>query len=422
MDNNSKKYKIALLCGAGCEGDDQLELPLGSFFKKDIVLSNEAKFFFGKLNSNKDFSMKNGAIIDARCSSILYQTFKENSELLEKLESKNQEIIKAYNSYRNESLKQSDNKNIVSDFKNLYKNFVLDEKTDSVSESEKEIFFKNISLCSFADELFNYLRFPKIYQTETTKVLKLYYSAFCSIIKSLLKISKSKTIEEYFKNDKDKKFSDDIVQNRRKIQSIIEDCESSIIEKRKDDNNLYYSIIKKKLSPNETCIITTNYTKFAQMITGFDVAYLHGRLDIFEDLFTKKVSKIENFTNYESVIFPFIFIPSGVKPIVCKWQVKQYEMAIKAFEEAEALIILGYSINSDDEHIKNFIRDRLENKKKVYLFKYENYEDKDKRRKFKETTTEDFENSPYLKIIFFSDTNKHLNSFEDELNNILTSL
>lgn len=407
MGNNSKKYKIAFLCGAGCEGFGQMGLPSGSSFKKDIVLSNDARFFFDKLNSNKDFSMKNGAIIDARCSSILYQTFKENSELLGKMENKNQEIIKAYNSYRNESSRHPDNKNIVSDFKNLYKNFVLDEKDGSVLESEKEIFFKNISLCSFADELFNYLRFPKIYPTETTKVLKLYYSAFCSIIKSLLKISENKNIKEYF--------SDDIVQNRRKIQSIIENCESSIIEKRKEDNNLYYSIIKKYLSPDETCIITTNYTKFAQMITGFDVAYIHGRLDMFEDLFTKKVSEIENFTNQESVIFPFIFIPSGVKPIVCKWQIKQYEMAIKAFEEAEALIILGYSINSDDEHIKNFIRDRLENKKKVYLFKYEN-------KKYSENTENDFGNAQYLKIISFSDKSKDSNSFENELNNILTSL
>ena len=67
---------------------------------------------------------------------------------------------------------------------------------------------------------------------------------------------------------------------------------------------------------------------------------------------------------------PFIFIPSGVKPVINLKIVEQYKTAYEAFTESELLCILGYSINTDDEHIQNFIRERLALGKKVILFLY----------------------------------------------------
>lgn len=402
--------RIAFLCGAGCEGAGQLGLTSGSSFKKDIVLSKDVKSIFEKLNSNKDFSVYDGAIVDARCSNILYQTLKEHKALINKLSPQNRKIFAVYDSYRIKTISDSDRQNAITAFKELYKGFL--GKNDFVCEDERTCFFQNISLCSFADELFNYLRFPNIYRVETGKVMKLYYSAFYCMVNSLSDTAGNKSPKEEITNN------ESMFKNRKKIQSLIENYETSIIKKYAGkNNNLYYSIMRKYLRPDEAFIVTTNYTKFAELLTNFKVSYLHGRLDMFESVFSKNIDELKNFKDEGDVIFPFIFIPSGVKPIVCQWQIEQYAMAIKAFDEAEALVILGYAINSDDEHIKNFIKDRLKNNKTVYFFKY--VDSDDDTAEFNENISKEFCNSDFFKVVYFSDKNRKYNSFEEELCNIL---
>ena len=112
-------------------------------------------------------------------------------------------------------------------------------------------------------------------------------------------------------------------------------------------------------------VVTTNYTGFAESIIGLPVekvAYIHGRLNLFEDVKTKKVANISSFSDDE-VIFPHIFIQSGIKPVVSSNQITELYKATEAILHSDNLIIIGYGVNSDDEHISNLLRERLQNGK-----------------------------------------------------------
>lgn len=416
---NERKKKICFLFGAGCEGNGQIGLPSGANFKKDIVLSKEMNSLYKKIN-NSNVKMQNSAIIDARCQNILYQTYKEHKDKLSVFSEGNKKIIEDYIKYREGKIETEDPKReeVKRKFKELYKTLIgaaSDLKNSIlVSDEEKNAFFENLTICSFSDELFNYLRFPNEYETEVTKVKKLYFSAYYSIIKKIYELAENKNFEtEYLDINKNL----DVLDFRKKFANDIESWQKKICADKKDDPNLYYNVIKKLYSFNqdkfeEPAIITTNYTNFAETLTEFKVSYLHGRIDLFEETNKKTVGELSKFT-VKSEIFPFIFIPSGIKPIVCIWQMEQYCSAISEFKDSDLLCILGYSINSDDEHIQNFIHDRLNNGKRVVLFNY-------KAPDSKETKSNPFDSRIEIKNI--SDSQKDNNTFEKVLTELMKTL
>ena len=367
-NKDSKKNKIAFLCGAGCEGKSQFELPSGANFKEDILRSKNIKSLYERINNSPRFAeILNGAIIDARCSNILYQTFFEHEDLLEQLSNESKDCIQKYILYRKDKIETHDEKEkITKNFQELYKKLLVESNDDSILKKEKDLFFKNITLCSFSDELFNYLRNPELYKTEVSKIEKLYFSAYLSIVKSIYEIAEQKKFDDYIGY-----FASDRKNFRHSFQFDLRNWQNKIVDENDNKKNLYYSIIKEKISERniEGTIITTNYTNFAERITNFKTAYIHGKIDWFEDIKTKEVKELAEFSN-EQEVMPFIFIPSGVKPVINLKIVEQYKTAYEAFTESELLCILGYSINTDDEHIQNFIRERLALGKKVILFLY----------------------------------------------------
>lgn len=406
-----EKRKIAFLCGAGCESSSQLGLPSGARFKEDVLRSTNIKSLYDKINGVSEYTtISNGAIIDARSSNVLYQTFIEHGNLLNQLSPKSKECIKKYISYRKNEIKNENEKSeTIKNFKELYKNFLSDSNDNTVSQNDKDLFFEHITLCSFSDELFNYLRKPKLYKTEVTKIEKLYFSAYLSIIKSIYKTATNKDFEKNYLVFSDYK------DFRSKLQEDLNNWQNEIIEKVEDPKQLYYSIIKEKISERNLIgtIITTNYTNFAEKITGFTTAYLHGKIDWFEDIETKEIKSITAFSN-EKEIMPFIFIPSGVKPIINLKLIEQYKIALEAFTESDLLCILGYSINTDDEHIKTFIRERLAMEKKVVLFLYSKDGDSSEEAK---SYKEMFESNPCLEILPIRNTEDFCMSLEKLLKN-----
>lgn len=416
---NERKKKICFLFGAGCEGNGQIGLPSGANFKKDIVLSKEMNSLYNKIN-NPNVKMQNSAIIDARCQNILYQTYKEHKEKLSVFSESNKKIIEDYIKYREGKFESEDPKReeIKRKFKELYKS-LIDAASDLknsilVSDEEKNAFFANLTFCSFSDELFNYLRFPKEYETEVTKVKKLYFSAYYSIVKKIYELAENKNFEDDYLEANENLNTSGF---RTKFAEDIKSWQEKICANKKDDPNLYYNVIKKLYSFNqdkfeEPAIITTNYTNFAETLTEFKVSYLHGRIDLFEETNKKTVGELSKFTD-ESEIFPFIFIPSGIKPIVCIWQMEQYCSAISEFKDSDLLCILGYSNNSDDEHIQNFIHDRLNNGKRVVWFNYMSSDSK-------ETVSNLF--GPRIEIKDISDSQKDNNTFEKQLSELMKTL
>lgn len=255
-----------------------------------------------------------------------------------------------------------DNRNNIRDaFYKLYKkelyDVIVDENVKELGEFPEK-FLECVCPYSYIDSLFNYLRTPNKYKTETAKVMKLYYSAFNSVFTKLgIQLD-----------------SNDIMENRRKLQDGLKD--TKLFEKLENwsAEKLYYRIIKKYKTELgkifDVDVITTNYTPFAEQIIELeekDIAYVHGKLMWFEDVETKEVKNISEFKE-DRIIFPFIFVQSGIKPVVSPIQIKEYAKSVNFLENAEYIIVLGYGINSDDEHIVNMLRDcKGKEKKIIYL-------------------------------------------------------
>lgn len=361
------KIKSAFLLGAGCEANAQLGISSGAEFKKDIVFSKGFKTLYGLLNSEDKFNPNKGSCLSWNSHKIFFQTVSE-TESGKLHEFKENPIYIDYLKYLTNPKKENEDKK--EKFKDYYKTYIYDElnnlaKDNSIVAPENSIlkeFLENVSLCSFLDGMFSSLRYPTKYEITVNKLLKIYFSAYKSIIKKFeinYESYKNKTLHE----------------KRKCFANELRFAQQTIMENKKKDSEknpkkkCYYEIIG-ELKSTDTAIITTNYTDFSMGLSGLPedrVSYIHGKLNLFEDIQSKRVCSLEDFENDE-VVMPFLFLPSGVKPIVCDWQIQQYEKACRAIREAENLFVLGYGANSDDEHIANFLRERLNSSKKIIWY------------------------------------------------------
>lgn len=351
MESNKKKT-VTFLFGAGAEKD--LGLPSGSDFKKDIVLGENAETIYRYVNEDSEntYKIKDGFLLSWNSYHTLYQTLSENDSLRNMLTNDERKIFEEYERINQNSEKNIDiKKDITVEFNNLYKTLVYEKiKSNELGEFQNE-FLKCISMCHFLDSRLNSLRLPENYKKETGKVLRILYSAFCSIYKGI---------------DGNFPFDDvdiPVKERREKLFQAIENGQDIIVKNAKNNSELYYNIIKEKvLDKNYDCsVITTNYTNFAEKLMGLNethVAYIHGRLDIFEDIESKIAKPITEFES-DKKIMPFLFVPSGVKPVVNSWQIEQYAKACDWIKNSDYLVVLGYGLNSDDEHVINFLRERM---------------------------------------------------------------
>ena len=387
------KKKITFLTGAGCEGAGQLGLPVGAGFKKDTILAKGVVDLIYSINQKTGSQIKNGTIIAQNSTSILYQTIMEHG--IENLVHKPDESSKPdesdktiFKNYLNiDSFSSEDQKEIRKKFKSIYRNKFYDVITDDAPEETLSdpvrFFLEKACFYSAVDSLFNHLRKPEQYKTEVNRVIKLYFSAFQSIIKKLFNEKEKMEYEEILKSKAT------ISEKRNRLSALILHAQERIAEENAHNDNVYYHSIR-ALSQRpdlDVSLITTNYTIFAEKLTGLDkskIAYLHGRLDLFEAVQTKRVAALSEFAETD-LIFPFIFIQSGVKPIVNSLQIREFAKAVSAINDSDELHIIGYGINSDDEHITNLLRERLYSGKKIIIYLHgDNKKDDDKKKMLEE--------------------------------------
>ena len=142
------------------------------------------------------------------------------------------------------------------------------------------------------------------------------------------------------------------------------------------NRSTYYSMLKK--SKLKSKVATTNYTSLAETKTERSTIYLHGKLTWFEDLTRLTVfdctdSKEQQLLNKSNRILPFILIPSGVKPLICPKQIREFSKFIEELDDTDTLVVVGYKFNSEDNHINSIIADWLRNANKTLI--YLNYND-----------------------------------------------
>ena len=391
--------KYTFLFGAGAEGGGQLGMPTGEQFKFDILRAKDVNKFAMSFIGSEKYNFDNQMMFSCNNTSVLYQTIREMEETI-KIEDNNEEIgrkqileelfdkkdieaVNDYLDYKHGMYDKCDGEeriNIANKFRNIYYESFYKELKDIKNTNELEnnprlhTFLKFAGVYSYYDSLFNYLRKPNLYKREVSKLIRLYYAALSSMCEALYEKTGKKTNNKFVFNGTE--------HDRKKLFACICDMQKSIIEEfdtksEKKKKDIYYYMVK-KFSDNrkdvDINIVTTNYTMFAEEISGVsedNVSYLHGKLGLFESVKDKRIDTLDNFNNNED-IFPYLLVQSGIKPIINYTQLKELYKGSNALIEADVVMILGYGLNTDDEHIVNVLRERLRakdiNKRRILYF------------------------------------------------------
>lgn len=115
---------------------------------------------------------------------------------------------------------------------------------------------------------------------------------------------------------------------------------------------------------NAVGIITTNYTPIINTIGPDKVVYTNGCLNLFEypfELTVHDFSKETTIIPIHKMYFPFILGTSSIKPVIDAVQIQQIHKMYEILKKSDTLIIIGYAINVDDNHLNSFIRSFLMN-------------------------------------------------------------
>lgn len=349
--------KICFLFGAGAEGKGQYGLPSGASFNRDLLVSEKGNGFFRALN-NADFkefvNIKNSKNIYYNNHTSLYYLYKQSEQFRELLSDDEKGICDAYLEYKEENKSEKSKEDCrKKDFTELFRNRFYDKIINNEIDNDKtlEYFLENCLLIDNLDSCFNSLSCPEIFKTEVGRVISCYCSAYFSIYKKL--------------------YNSDWPKDRNDVINTINKPFNCL----NHPANSYYLAIKRiieKYRNIQFSFCTTNYTKIAESIIGHEEAfsYIHGRLDLFENLITKEIKTLDEFAESD-IIFPFLAIRSGIKPIINSTQIKEWNRFVTNLDDSDILIIVGYGFNSDDEHITNIIRGFVCDKtKKVYQTNY----------------------------------------------------
>lgn len=140
----------------------------------------------------------------------------------------------------------------------------------------------------------------------------------------------------------------------------------------------YYRIIKELSTTLDVSVVTTNYTLYCEEVSELScekIAYVHGRIGLFESPKDLCVYDVEDKKDAKAIdgkaVFPYIFIQSGIKPIVERKQIEEYWKMIRFIDEANKIIIVGYRLNHDDNHINSIIRSAVKQGKEVVYLSFD---------------------------------------------------
>lgn len=338
--------KTTFLFGSGADTCVSNKLKSGEEFSKELIQGNYKKER-GYLLGN-DVSRYN--LVYPTSVKVFIQTIASYEKDAEKifLDDDYNDCIEYYNNGTDKVEFERIKKLCKAWYNDLFNN-----KLDGPKTEERDFFLKHAVFFDALDEKFNSLRY-KEHNSNAKRVINAYYTIFILMMHSLYDLNDF----EWSMENVCKKLN----YNYDKIKI------------RKN----YYDIVKN--SHIDCSVVTTNYTELAEILTANkETLYLHGKLTWFEDLDNFTVYDCKNADEREKIInnrncIPFIMIPSGVKPIICKKQIEQFYEFIQQLQNSDFLCIIGYRFNSEDDHINSIIGEWLrnnENKKMIY-FNYKN--------------------------------------------------
>lgn len=354
-----KENVVSILFGSGADTNYNANLGSGASFSK-ALLQNSYKDKCKKVTGNSS----KYSLIYRQSKKVYIQTILENEEKANEagIEPEIIDICKEY-PFKNSEEKQEEykykNEKLTVACEDWYELLKLENSPEDKSEEKIQNFFlKNAVFFSSLDEKFNSLRYNGgKWSANAKRVINAYYTVFFYMAENV--------------------YNKDAMNNINSIRDLLNFLKyvKKSDESSKNNDKKYYDILKNFLDSSEenNCryfVTTTNYTDYVSEIFGTtNTAYLHGKLKWFEDLKTLQVFDCEDDNEYDKLLeiaetqikskqtrlIPFIMIPSGVKPLICKKQINEFKKFSDDLDKSDYLVIVGYNLNSEDNHINSII-------------------------------------------------------------------
>lgn len=395
-------FKIAFLFGAGAEGKGNFNMPNGMEYLLKSVMYSSKQDESVKKPSYRELDALKAFFNDSDDKNQVSEKYFENTYKYRKDRISRETIEKSIffhlvcpNAMKDKKLFSQIYDNIEDEFRAILqkmacgktqtysqiKSKVLKEILDYTEDKkdEKIQFVVSASLLSGKlDAYFHTLIDPKKYgEINFSKVFNYYWKCYFTIVEALLRYLKSlnsdslKWVDAYFQDDElqyEKVLRELAAFTRKLYETEIpeESCQTT-----------YYHLIREKVKetnhrvPNSVELkgaITTNYFNLCEKVMGLcseRVAYINGQLKHFEFPEILEVrdairfeSDLSGFGN-EHLFFPFIFGQSFVKPIVHPIQIKEFRKMDLILRQLNCLVVLGYGMNEDDNHLNAYLHDYL---------------------------------------------------------------
>lgn len=387
---NGYEYLISTLCTQ--KSDTGYTAALKEFF--DGKYYDDSYVYFSYTIDATSFMLRNFLIKKSLSDKNFFNTYK--NDICEILSDEELKPIKSAFDYNEEYTKNANSaKSLKDDLKKELKKILSKEKThkcDITSSLLKDLFEEseingekclsfdiNVGIGGVPDSYFHTIINPsKFGPKRFSKIFNFYWSCYFTILEDILKFLSDKS-----KYNFDEYLGDNKINCRKVLQNINELTRELYALDINEilPNNSYYALIREQLNKYQSklncCgIITTNYFKFCESVSKEHTPiYLNGELKYFE---YPELLEVVNFEKEDlqtgRLVFPFIFSQSLVKPIVNFRQAETFHKLKKTLENADILVILGFNLNEDDNHINAYLHDFVKIKPIIIVTNSENYD------------------------------------------------
>lgn len=365
MDKNScgTARKICVIAGAGAEVPYDIEDGL-NFAKKTTGIMDE--------NTRKDIEQMNMAIKEhyncclAEVSDdkkIWYPDNHCNTNLQIQQLLKAAIIDKRVENIEESTNKQNQHKIDAELIKKYSDNYKSENRNPDIDSEMNELLKRYISYKGIFDKEFSSLLSPRSFgKNGFWKIINMYTRSYLCIVKDIL------YGKEYVTKDGYLKFLNEPLEI---LNQVNDKCR--VI----DNQYAYYQLLN---GISNVSLVTTNYTPLALLKSGIaenNIAYVNGKIGWFESAYQMRTfdlgkrKDIDDFNKEKDLYFPYIFTQSSTKPIVEEKMVGEYLKMSKFIEKSQRIIILGYNINSDDNHLNGQIRKAAVQGKEIIYMAYE---------------------------------------------------
>lgn len=378
--------KISILFGAGAEGEKYFGICNGNDFILDSIYTKKEKLYEALANKIYKNIKIDKYINNYEREFLFNKKGKPFINLIDSLIDKNFVFKSPETNCLIDDIKHNGIDKSGDSLNKLYE-IIIKENVNAVDDKaeDRKAICEYLTFMGTLESYFSSIVNPLEYgQTRFWKLVNYYWSAYFSILIPILdNVEKYKEDEEYNKN----KYAYVLGRLNEISEELFDD---NFIENFNKKEN-YYSEVKKLIEEGRDIayIFTTNYTPFVNL-TGLakdKICYLAGKLNQFEypeELYVKEINTNNKLINRD-MAFPFIMTQVPVKPIVEAKQINEYAKFIKYLNDTDILIIIGYNLNKNDNHINAIIRDFVLKKNKELIYceysnkGFKNF-DKDKKR------------------------------------------